>query len=302
MDESNQTFPVGGENAWFVYDTEEQIDTVIDAMSEKGLREHSLKQNLMNVRDKIVEDLLGCHEAILKTENGVKLEPIASNGVADKPIKSENNGTVDIKSNLSTNTTCIQESEIKTEEKEDLEDKFDYCNEMFASLKEDIMQIERELIEGSLGSVDDFDSWSKPMLDTADVSVLARQLVQAQRCMRLRGLKGFMAPLRKATVEGAADAPAEEGVEAKPHVTEYVAVEGSGVLKWREAVLSCRTYSRLHVLVGMFDSCIRWEKSLQGKVGKCKCPISHLRLRKGLFLYHNVIDYYYLFLYSSRGT
>lgn len=46
------------------------------------------------------------------------------------------------------------------------------------------------------------------------------------------------------------------------------------MLKWREAVAACQTYSRLHVLVGMFDSCIKWERSLATKVSIVKKCLS----------------------------
>ena len=45
-------------------------------------------------------------------------------------------------------------------------------------------------------------------------------------------------------------------------VLEYEEKESSGTIKWKEAVENCQTYSRLHVLVGIFDSCIKWEKSM----------------------------------------
>ena len=43
-------------------------------------------------------------------------------------------------------------------------------------------------------------------------------------------------------------------------------MESTGTLQWREAVLGCQTLSRMHLLVGMFDSCIKWEKSVATKV------------------------------------
>ncbi|WAR02391.1 BAZ1B-like protein [Mya arenaria] len=41
-----------------------------------------------------------------------------------------------------------------------------------------------------------------------------------------------------------------------------------GLVRWREAVASAGTMSRLHVLLGILDSCIKWEKSAEH--AKCK--------------------------------
>ena len=39
-----------------------------------------------------------------------------------------------------------------------------------------------------------------------------------------------------------------------------------GIISWRDAVKTCATYSRLHVLLGILDSCIKWEKSSENAV------------------------------------
>ena len=39
-----------------------------------------------------------------------------------------------------------------------------------------------------------------------------------------------------------------------------------GIITWRDAVKSCGTFSRLHVLLGILDSCIKWEKSSENAV------------------------------------
>ncbi|CAG2228165.1 BAZ1B [Mytilus edulis] len=46
-------------------------------------------------------------------------------------------------------------------------------------------------------------------------------------------------------------------------IQEEEETEVAGVVNWREAVKSCTTMSRLHVLIGMLDSCIKWEKSAE---------------------------------------
>ena len=39
-----------------------------------------------------------------------------------------------------------------------------------------------------------------------------------------------------------------------------------GMQSWTEAIDSCLTFSRLHLLLCMFDSCVKWEKSAENAV------------------------------------
>ena len=39
-----------------------------------------------------------------------------------------------------------------------------------------------------------------------------------------------------------------------------------GVQLWKEAIQNCPTFSRLHFLLAIFDSCIKWEKSAENAV------------------------------------
>lgn len=41
----------------------------------------------------------------------------------------------------------------------------------------------------------------------------------------------------------------------------------AGIERWKEAITSCPTMSRLHVLMGMLDSCVKWERSAENAVG-----------------------------------
>ncbi|KAA0191435.1 hypothetical protein HAZT_HAZT000821, partial [Hyalella azteca] len=302
MDIDNQTLPPTGENAWFVYKTEQEIDELINALAENGVREHYLKQNIINARERISWNLAALsaqegssnNDAIkTETEATENLEHSISNQSVTEEIKTE------IEDENVAKATEDEQPKIKDEAVEEEED---CCARMLLSLREDIIQIELELKEGWLGAVEDIDKWQKVVQNASDVAVLGKSLIEAQRAMHLKNLKGFMAPSRKplpATASAAAVAPTASAVvhddstqsdssavagekktdghknqateSSKPQQPqpEYIEVEGSGVLKWREAVESCKTYSRLHVLVGMFDSCIKWERSLATK----KCTV-----------------------------
>ena len=47
---------------------------------------------------------------------------------------------------------------------------------------------------------------------------------------------------------------------------EKMETEAAGIQEWKEAVKSAATLSRLHVLLGILDSCIKWEKSAEHAV------------------------------------
>ena len=55
-----------------------------------------------------------------------------------------------------------------------------------------------------------------------------------------------------------------------------------GKLQWRQAIDECQSWSRLHVLLGMLDSCIKWEKSAENAVIKLDVIIVALALICGM--------------------
>lgn len=49
--------------------------------------------------------------------------------------------------------------------------------------------------------------------------------------------------------------------EEEKEEEEDVKLEVEGIKIWREAVESANTFSRLHVLLGILDASVKWEKS-----------------------------------------
>ena len=47
---------------------------------------------------------------------------------------------------------------------------------------------------------------------------------------------------------------------------DVICIMAPGIITWRNAVKTSGTFSRLHVLLGILDSCIRWEKSSENAV------------------------------------
>ena len=55
-----------------------------------------------------------------------------------------------------------------------------------------------------------------------------------------------------------------------------------GIISWRDAVKNSGTYSRLHVLLGILDSCIKWEKSSENAVSFNSGTYSRLHVLLGI--------------------
>ena len=47
-----------------------------------------------------------------------------------------------------------------------------------------------------------------------------------------------------------------------------------GKMQWQAAIDTCGTWSRLHVLLGVLDACIKWEKSAENAVSSIKNTVS----------------------------
>ena len=160
MDADNQTLPQPGNNAWFVYKTQEEVDMLIEALSDRGIREHYLKQNLINARTRISLNIaagIAQEEKFNKAKNGCE-SATTQNGpeaIKEETVKEEITDYTPEKSEME--SPGKSEVIVKIEEGE----AFDCCKHMLISLKDDIIQIEKELIEGWLGGVDDFEEWAK---------------------------------------------------------------------------------------------------------------------------------------------
>ena len=50
------------------------------------------------------------------------------------------------------------------------------------------------------------------------------------------------------------------------HVVEEIVVKHEKVTKLQDAIRECPTFSRLHFLMGIVDSGIKWEKSAENAV------------------------------------
>ena len=114
---------------------------------------------------------------------------------------------------------------------------------LISTLKEDILSIEEELSAGWLGAVPEPADWADRVLSAETADQLGAAVLECERHVRREVLQGPLAPAR-GQAEG----------------------QSTGGQRWTDAVGACRTLSRLHVLVGLLDSAIRWDLSTAQKV------------------------------------
>ncbi|XP_076045526.1 tyrosine-protein kinase BAZ1B-like isoform X2 [Oratosquilla oratoria] len=203
--------PIDQENMWYQYSTMEEVDALLAALDDKGIRDSHLKSILNYQMKRLQDSITACSPTPPCDQDDTKKE----------------------------------EEEEKEKEKE--KEEVNWSLALLESLRDDIIQIERELIEGWMGAVPDFDEWEERTKEATSIQTLSECLLEAQKHMQTKFLKGFMRPQKNSS---------------KTENPETEEVECVGTQRWREAVRSCKTYSRLHLLVGMFDSCIMWERSM----------------------------------------
>ncbi|XP_060562617.1 LOW QUALITY PROTEIN: tyrosine-protein kinase BAZ1B-like [Ruditapes philippinarum] len=133
--------------------------------------------------------------------------------------------------------------------------------EMFKTFKKELLESELRLRTGGLGGVDDFDTWSVKLETSEDVSTMADCLLESQANVLEKFRDGIMVIKKKKKVES-------DDIKEEDEEEEEVKVEAPGIQQWREAVKSSKTMSRLHVLLGILENCVKWEKSAAN--AKCK--------------------------------
>ncbi|XP_041365624.1 tyrosine-protein kinase BAZ1B-like [Gigantopelta aegis] len=143
--------------------------------------------------------------------------------------------------------------------------------EMLAGFRKELLDTELRLRNGGLGGVPDFAKWEEKILSTKDISELGSCLKDVQAHVLEKFLKGFMKPkvpkAQTTIIHNTEDNVKDEEVYGDED-DEDDKKASSRIAQWRDAIDSCQTLSRLHVLLGMFDSCIKWEKSAEN--AKCK--------------------------------
>ncbi|XP_053313213.1 tyrosine-protein kinase BAZ1B [Spea bombifrons] len=140
--------------------------------------------------------------------------------------------------------------------------------ELLNFLRSDIIEVATRLQKGGLGYLDDTTEFEAKVRSLESLKDFGECIISLQAAVIKKFLQGFMAPKqkkRKAQSEEAA-AKAEEQDEEKKMVEE--AKVASAVENWKSAIGEAQTFSRMHVLLGMLDACVKWDMSSEN--ARCK--------------------------------
>ncbi|XP_071850696.1 tyrosine-protein kinase BAZ1B-like isoform X2 [Apostichopus japonicus] len=133
--------------------------------------------------------------------------------------------------------------------------------ELLESFKEDMKDIETHVRQGNLGGVANFEKWEKRLNAATSIKELGSLVLESQESVNPKFLEGMMAPPKTKSGEDheEEDEETEEKEDRKLSDKLY---------KWQDSVKSAVTMSRLHVLLSIFEVCVKWEKSSEN--AKCK--------------------------------
>ncbi|XP_063305631.1 tyrosine-protein kinase BAZ1B [Pelobates fuscus] len=140
--------------------------------------------------------------------------------------------------------------------------------ELLKFLRNDVIEVATRLQKGGLGYLDDTIEFEEKVRSLESLKDFGECIISLQAAVIKKFLQGFMAPKqkkRKAQSEESA-AKTEEQDEEKRMAEE--AKVASAVEKWASAIREAQTFSRMHVLLGMLDACIKWDMSSEN--ARCK--------------------------------
>ncbi|XP_029027103.1 tyrosine-protein kinase BAZ1B isoform X2 [Betta splendens] len=144
----------------------------------------------------------------------------------------------------------------------------DGYTELLKYLRSDVQEIASRLHKGGLGYLEDNVDIEEQLKDTESLKDFGECIITIQACVIKKFLQGFMAPKqkKKKKQEGGDSSKAEE-VDEEKRLAEEARV-ATAVEKWKTAIREAQTFSRMHVLLGMLDACIKWDMSAEN--ARCK--------------------------------
>ncbi|XP_040902042.1 tyrosine-protein kinase BAZ1B isoform X2 [Toxotes jaculatrix] len=140
--------------------------------------------------------------------------------------------------------------------------------ELLRYLRSDIQEVASRLQKGGLGYLDDNIDIEDQLKDTESLKDFGECIITIQACVIKKFLQGFMAPKqKKKKKQGGEDSSKAEEVDEEKRLAEEARV-ATAVEKWKTAIREAQTFSRMHVLLGMLDACIKWDMSAEN--ARCK--------------------------------
>uniref|UniRef100_A0A8B9SS82 Tyrosine-protein kinase BAZ1B n=1 Tax=Anas platyrhynchos TaxID=8839 RepID=A0A8B9SS82_ANAPL len=140
--------------------------------------------------------------------------------------------------------------------------------ELLNYLRSDLIEVATRLQKGGLGYVDVTPEFEARVYSLESLKDFGECVIALQAGVIKKFLQGFMAPKQKRRKHQGEDyiAKAEEIDEDKKMAEE--AKVASAMEKWKTAIREAQTFSRMHVLLGMLDACIKWDMSAEN--ARCK--------------------------------
>uniref|UniRef100_A0A665TDK6 Tyrosine-protein kinase BAZ1B n=1 Tax=Echeneis naucrates TaxID=173247 RepID=A0A665TDK6_ECHNA len=144
----------------------------------------------------------------------------------------------------------------------------DGYTELLKYLRSDIQEVASRLQKGGLGYLDDNIDIEDQLKDTECLKDFGECIITIQACVIKKFLQGFMAPKqKKKKKQGGEESSKAEEVDEEKRLAEEARV-ATAVEKWKTAIREAQTFSRMHVLLGMLDACIKWDMSAEN--ARCK--------------------------------
>ncbi|XP_055082188.1 tyrosine-protein kinase BAZ1B isoform X2 [Periophthalmus magnuspinnatus] len=141
--------------------------------------------------------------------------------------------------------------------------------ELLKYLRSDILEVASRLQKGGLGYMEDNVDIEEQLQKIEQLKDFGELIITIQSCVIKKFLQGFMAPKQKKKKKQDTEENSSkvEEVNEEKKLAEEARV-ASAVEKWKTAIRESQTFSRMHVLLGMLDSCIKWDMSAEN--ARCK--------------------------------
>uniref|UniRef100_A0A671MSV9 Tyrosine-protein kinase BAZ1B n=1 Tax=Sinocyclocheilus anshuiensis TaxID=1608454 RepID=A0A671MSV9_9TELE len=144
----------------------------------------------------------------------------------------------------------------------------DGYQELLKFLRSDIIEVASRLQKGGLGYMEDTSEFEERVRDLEKLQDFGECVITLQESVIKKFLQGFMAPKQKKKKKtGGEESTTAEEVDDQKRLAEEARV-ATAVEKWKTAVREAQTCSRMHVLLGMLDACIKWDMSAEN--ARCK--------------------------------
>ncbi|XP_051512211.1 tyrosine-protein kinase BAZ1B-like [Myxocyprinus asiaticus] len=139
--------------------------------------------------------------------------------------------------------------------------------ELLKFLRSDLIEVASRLQKGGLGYMEDVSDFEERVSQLEKLQDFGECLITLQESVIQKFLQGFMAPTQKKKKKTGEESTTAEEVDDQKRLAEEARV-ATAVGKWKAAVREAQTFSRMHVLLGMLDACIKWDMSAEN--ARCK--------------------------------